>query len=53
MWLTPSSIARRRTALGRVGVARRAEHAGTGELHRAEADAVYGLVAQIGCLVHG
>ena len=39
--------------VGRVGVARRAEHAGPGELHRAEADAVYGLVAQIGCLGHG
>ena len=37
---------------GGVRVARRAEHAGTGELHRAEADAVDGLVAHEGCLVH-
>src|ERR1700733_7995196 len=31
---------------GGVRVARRSEHAGTGELHRAEADAVDGLIAQ-------
>ena len=37
---------------GGVGVARRSEHAGPGELHRAEADAVDGLVAQKRCLVH-
>ena len=36
-----------------VGVARRAEYAGARELHRAEADAVDGLVAEEGCLVHG
>ena len=35
-----------------VGVAGRPEDAGTGELHRAEADAVDGLVAHEGCRVH-
>ena len=35
-----------------VRIARRPEHAGAGELHRAEADAVDGLVANEGCLVH-
>ena len=38
---------------GGVGVARRAEHAGAGELHRAEADAVDGLVAEVRGLSHG
>ena len=37
---------------GGVRIAWRAEHAGAGELHRAEADAVDGLVAHEGCLVH-
>ena len=37
---------------GGVRITRRAEHAGTGELHRAEADAVDGLVAHEGCLGH-
>ena len=35
-----------------VRIARRAKHAGTGELHRAEADAVDGLVSDEGCFVH-
>ena len=38
---------------GGVGVARRAEHAGAGELHGAEADPVDGLVAEVGGLGHG
>ena len=46
MWLTPSSIARRSTARAAVGIARRAEHAWAGELHRAEADAVDRFVAE-------
>jgi hypothetical protein len=37
---------------GAVRIARRAKDAGTGELHRAEADAVDGLVAHEGCRVH-
>ena len=37
---------------GTFGIARRSEHAGACELHRAEADAVDGLVAQKRCCVH-
>ncbi len=37
---------------GTFGVAWRTEHAGSSELHRAEADAVDGLFAQKRCLVH-
>ena len=48
MWSTPSSTARRRTAQRGVGVARRPEHAGAGELHGAEADPADGLVAELG-----
>jgi hypothetical protein len=33
-------------------IARRAKHAGAGELHRSKANAVDGLVADEGCLVH-
>src|SRR5581483_3503183 len=36
----------------RIRITRRAKHAGAGELHRSEAHAVDGLVADEGCLVH-
>ena len=48
MWSTPSSIARRRTARAASGSRGGPEDAGAGELHRAEADAADGLVAEEG-----